>query len=130
MIIDSSALLAILLEEPEADRLTKAIMRDPVCVVSVANWLELSMVAFQRGGEEAVRDLDVLAVRHRLEIASVTPRHGDIARRGFMRYGKGIHPAALNFGDCFAYALSKDTGEKLLFKGGDFEQTDVERAPY
>lgn len=130
MIVDSSALLAILQEEPEADRFTLALRRDAVCGVSVANWLELSMVAFQRGGEDAVRDLDLLLHKHGIEIEAVTPKQGTIARRAFMKYGKGVHPARLNFGDCFAYALAKDTGEPLLFKGEDFAQTDIAAAPY
>jgi ribonuclease VapC len=130
MIIDTSALLAIIQKEAEADRLTIALGRDAFRAISVANWLELGMVAFQRGGHEAVRDLDHLLIKHHVEVEDVTPRQGEIARRAFMKYGKGNHPARLNFGDCFAYALAKDTGEPLLFKGEDFTQTDVAAAAY
>lgn len=130
MIIDTSALLAILQKEPEALRLNEAILADPVRIVSVANWLELGMVAYHRAREGGIRDIDLLLLRYHLEIASVTPRQGDIARHAFMEYGKGTHPARLNFGDCFAYALAKDTGEPLLFKGEDFRHTDVAVAAY
>jgi ribonuclease VapC len=130
MIVDSSVLVAILQKEPEARRLTDAMSLDPVCFISAANWLEASMKLFGRFGEEGVRDLDLLVLKSGLEIASVTPRQADIARRAFMTYGKGIHGARLNFGDCFAYALAKDTGEPLLFKGDDFAQTDIQAAPY
>ncbi len=89
------------------------------------------MVAFQRGGEDAVRDIDLLVAKHQLQITAVTPWQGELARRAFMKYGKGVHPKArLNFGDCFAYALAKDTGEPLLFKGDDFAQTDIQSVAY
>ena len=125
MIIDSSALLAILQKEPEAMRLHEAIAHDPVRIVSGANWLELGMVAYQRGKDEGLRDVDLMLLKYGLEITAVTPRQVDTARRAFVQFGKGNHPARLNFGDCFAYALAKDTGEPLLFKGEDFAQTDV-----
>ncbi len=130
MIVDSSAIVAILREEPEADRFTLALKRASSRAISVANWLELGIVAFGRGGEEAVRDLDLLLHRRRVEVEAITPEQGEIARRAFMKYGKGVHPARLNFGDCFAYALARDTGEPLLFKGDDFSQTDVAAAAY
>jgi ribonuclease VapC len=130
MIVDSSAILAILQEEPEADRFRLALTGDSYCAVSVANWLELGMLAFRRRGEDGVRDLDLLVAQHSLVIEGVTPAQGRLARRAFMKYGKGVHPARLNFGDCFAYALAKDTGEPLLFKGEDFTQTDVAAAAY
>ena len=130
MIVDSSALVAILQNEPEALRLSQAMALDPVCSVSAANWLEASMIMFVRFGSEGIRDLDLLAAKASLEIADVTPRQADIARRAFMKYGKGIHPAGLNFGDCFAYALARDTGEPLLFKGDDFPKTDIPAVAY
>ena len=130
MIVDSSALVAILQKEPEALRLSQAMALDPVCSVSAATWLEASMIMFVRFGTEGVRDLDLLAAKASLEIADVTPRQADIARRAFREYGKGIHPAGLNFGDCFAYALARDTGEPLLFKGNDFPKTDIPAVAY
>ncbi len=126
MIVDSSAIIAILQKEPEAARLGKAMSVDPECIVSAANWLEAGMNLFMRFGQQGVHDLRLLVSKTPLEIASVTPRQADLALRAFMKYGKGVHPARLNFGDCFAYALAKDTGEPLLFKGEDFTQTDIQ----
>ncbi len=125
MIVDSSALLAILQLEPEAERLARAIASDSSCLISAANWLETSIVVLLRVGEEGLRDLDLLAARLNIETVSVTPGQAEIARRAFRQYGKGIHPARLNYGDRFAYSLSKETGEPLLFKGDDFGKTDI-----
>lgn len=130
MIVDSSALVAILQKEPEALRLSQAMALDPVCSVSAANWLETSVIMYVRFGTEGLRDLDLLAAKASLEIVEVTPRQADIARRAFVQFGKGIHPAGLNFGDCFSYALAKDSGEPLLFKGEDFSKTDIPAVSY
>ncbi len=86
------------------------------------------MVVEHRGGEAAGFDLDTLLERAGIELVPVTVEHLEAARRAWRRYGKGNHPAALNFGDCFAYALARTTGEPLLFKGRDFPQTDIEAA--
>ena len=125
MIIDSSALFAILLQEPEAERIAHAIALDAKRLISAATWLEISMVVFLRVGEEGLRSLDLLAAKYQLDLVSMTPKQAELARRAFKQYGKGIHPARLNFGDCIVYALAKDTGEPLLFKGEDFSQTDL-----
>ena len=125
MIIDSSALFAILLQEAEAERIARAIALDAKRLISAATWLEISMVVFLRVGEEGVRSLDLLAAKYQLDLVSMTPKQAELARRAFKQYGKGIHPARLNFGDCIVYALAKDTGEPLLFKGEDFSQTDL-----
>lgn len=130
MIIDSSAIIAILLQEPEAERIAHAISRDTIRMVSSATWLEISITAFLRVGEEGLRSLDLLAAKSRIEIVPMLPKHADIARRAFKQFGKGIHPARLNFGDCIVYALVKDTGEPLLFKGEDFSQTDLTAVAY
>jgi ribonuclease VapC len=130
MIIDSSAILAILLQEPEAERLARAIARDPVRLMSAANWLEAGMVASVRAGPEGVRDFDLLISKFQIEPAPVTYKQAKIARRAFIQFGKGIHPARRNFGDCLAYALARDSGEPLLFKGQDFGKTDIKAAPY
>jgi ribonuclease VapC len=130
MIVDSSALIAMLYQEPEAERLARALAHARQRAISAANWLETSMVTFLRGGEEAVRDMDVLVAKFGLETVPVSATHAAIARRAFMRYGKAIHPARLNFGDCMAYALAKERNEPLLFKGSDFTQTDVLVAAY
>ena len=96
--------------------------------MSVANVLEASIVVERRGGDTAARDLDALLERAEVELVPVTVEHLDEARRAWRRFGRGNHPAALNFGDCFAYALAKATGEPLLFKGADFSRTDIEAA--
>ena len=128
MIVDSSALLAILFSEPDARRHASAIMAASPCRMSVANVLEASIVVECRGGDTAAHELDTLMESAQIELVSVTVEHLEAARRAWRRFGKGNHPAALNFGDCFAYALAKATGEPLLFKGEDFAQTDIEAA--
>jgi len=130
VIVDSSAIIAVLQKEPEAARLGKVMSLDPECLVSAANWLEAGMNLFMRFGHQGYYDLQLLVAKTPIEIVSVTPRQADLALRAFMKYGKGVHPARLTFGDCFAYALAKDSGEPLLFKGGDFTQTDVAAAAY
>ncbi len=126
MVIDPSALLAILLKEPEAEALARAIWRGTPRLLSAAGLLEASMVIEARLGEEGSRDLDLLIYRAGIEIVPVDVQQAEVARVAWRRYGKGNHPAALNFGDCFSYALAKVTGGPLLFKGGDFERTDLE----
>ena len=128
MIVDSSALLAVLYREPDAERYETAIAAAPYCCMSVANVLEVSIVAEARGGSAAGHDLDAFLESAEIELIPVTGEHLESARRAWRRFGKGNHPAALNFGDCFAYALASVTGEPLLFKGEDFSQTDVEAA--
>ena len=128
MIVDSSALLAVLYREPDAERYETAIAAAPNCRMSVANVLEVSIVVEARGGAEAGHELDLFLERAAVEPVPVTAAHVEAARRAWRRFGKGNHPAALNFGDCFAYALAKTTGEPLLFKGEDFARTDIEPA--
>ncbi len=93
-----------------------------------ANALEASVVAERRGGESAARDLDLLVERAGIELTPVTVEHLEVAPLAWRRFGKGNHPAALNFGDCFACALARTNGEPLLFQGGDFARTDIEAA--
>ena len=128
MIVDSSALLAILFGEPDAKRHAAAIMSASPCRMSVANVLEASIVVEGRGGDTAAHEFDTLLEKAEVEMVPVTVEHLEAARRAWRRFGRGNHPAALNFGDCFAYALAKATGEPLLFKGEDFAQTDIEPA--
>jgi ribonuclease VapC len=130
VIIDTSVLLAILTEEPEAARLGGAVLASPVRRISTASLVEAGIVVQARFGDDGARDLDLLVAKLALTIEPVTARQAELARRGFRRYGKGRHPAGLNFGDCFAYALARDTGEPLLYKGDDFSRTDVTAAPY
>ena len=100
----------------------------PKCRMSVANILETCIVAESRGGAAGAHHLDLLLKSLGIEPVPVTVEQMEAARRAWRRFGRGNHPAALNFGDCFAYALASVTGEPLLFKGGDFPQTDIPAA--
>jgi ribonuclease VapC len=130
MIIDTSALVAVLDQEPEVERIVRTLASAPERVVSAANLVEVGIVIQARRGDDGARDLDLLLAKLRVDIAEVTASQADIARKAFRRYGRGRHAANLNFGDCFAYALAKDKSVPLLFKGNDFGQTDVMVAPY
>lgn len=130
MVIDTSALVALLGMEPEAARLAQAIEGDAVRLLSAATLLESSIVLESRQGEAAVRELDLLLAKAGVQIEPVTAEQAEVARQAWRRFGKGRHGAGLNFGDCFSYALSRVTGEALLFKGKDFPQTDVTAAIY
>ena len=130
MIVDSSAILAMLLEEQEGHLFDVAITKSPACRMSSASLLESSMILLSRRGPQGMPDLDRLIVRFQIEIVPFTESQARLARDAFNRYGKGRHPAKLNFGDCMAYALAKETGEELLFKGADFAQTDIAVASY
>ena len=125
MIIDTSALLAILYKEEDAERFGRAIADEPICRMSAANFLEAAINIDSRGRAEASRQLDSFIRRTGIEIAEVTVMQAQIARQAYQDFGKGRHKAGLNFGDCFAYALARDTGEPLLFKGNDFIYTDI-----
>jgi ribonuclease VapC len=127
MVIDTSAIIAILFDEEGADALEHAIETDPIRLISAASVLETSIVAETRFGEPGGRELDLLLHKAGIETVSVTSDQVEIARRAYREYGKGRHPASLNFGDCFSYALSKMSGEPLLFKGEDFARTNVDK---
>ena len=127
MVIDSSALLAILFDEPERRSFNQMIEADPVRLLSAANFVEAALVVEARLGEAGGREFDLFIHRAEIEIVPVDADQAEIARRAYRRYGKGRHRAGLNFGDCFAYALAKTRGEPLLFKGEDFAATDVAR---
>lgn len=128
MVIDSSALLAILQDEPERRALLEAIEGADRRCLSVVNLVEASIVLEARRGPTAARFLDTLVERAGIDVVGVDREQGELARRAFARFGKGRHSAGLNFGDCFAYALAQAFGDSLLFKGGDFSQTDVKPA--
>lgn len=125
MVIDTSALLAILLDEPERRAFNEALEAADTRRMSVATLVEISIVIESRFGAEGLRDLDLFVHRANLDLAAVDLEQATLARRAFSRFGKGRHPAGLNFGDCFPYALAMALGEPLLFKGADFAQTDV-----
>ena len=126
MVIDTSALLAIFLAEPERKQFLKLITEAETRLISVANALETGIVLEARRGEAAGREFDLFLNHARVEMVAVDTEQVEVARAAWRRYGKGRHPAALNFGDCFAYALAKVLGEPLLAKGDDFLRTDVE----
>jgi ribonuclease VapC len=126
MIIDSSALLAVLRNEPEAERCARAIEKAATRRLSAANFLETAIVIDGSRNPIASRRFDDLLHEAAVVIEPVTQAQAEVARAAYRDFGKGSgHPAQLNFGDCFAYALAKSTGEPLLFKGNDFRHTDV-----
>jgi ribonuclease VapC len=125
MVIDTSALLSILQDEPERRAFIEAIEAADSAVMSVATFVEISMVIASRYGAEGLADLDLFIDRAGIELVAVDVEQGRLARHAFGRFGKGRHPAGLNFGDCFSYALARVRGEPLLFKGDDFSQTDA-----
>ena len=125
MVIDTSALIAILQNEPERGEFTSAIEQAESRVMSVVSLVEASMVIESRYGADGRRDLDLLVTKARIEFASVDADQAQIAREAFTRYGKGHHPARLNLGDCFSYALARALDEPLLCKGVDFRRTDI-----
>lgn len=128
MVLDSSSILAILFDESERSSFTCLIEQDPTRLVSAATLVEVTMVIESRRGEPGRRLLERFLELTTAEIAPVTADQAEHACDAFRRYGKGRHPAGLNFGDVFAYALAKATGEPLLFKGNDFKQTDITSA--
>ena len=125
MILDTSALVAILYGEPEAAAFAQLIHDADVCRMSVANYVELAMVVESQLGSDAMQQTQAFFRRAAIALEPVTIDHGELARQAFLDFGKGRHKAGLNFGDCFAYALAKATGEPLLFKGNDFVHTDI-----
>lgn len=125
MVLDTSAILAILLEETEGLRYLDQISKDTTRLLSSGTALELMIVIEARKGEAGGRELDLFLHRAKIDIVPFDSEQAEIARMAWRRFGKSSHPAGLNFGDCFAYALAKISGEPLLFKGNDFNQTDV-----
>ena len=128
MIIDTSAMVAILYKEPEATAFAQIIYNAETSRISVASYVELSMVIESQLGPDGMRQTETFIRRGGIIIEPVTVEHGELARQAFLDFGKGRHKAGLNFGDCFSYALAKATGEPLLFKGNDFAQTDIKPA--
>ena len=126
MIIDTSAVLAILFHERDAERFAKAITMASSRRMSVATLMETTIVLESRSGAAAGYELDAFIQEAEIELAPVTSDQAQAARRAWRRFGKGNHPAGLNFGDCFAFALAEATREPLLFKGEDFKLTDIE----
>jgi ribonuclease VapC len=127
MVIDTSAIVAIALNKPDAAELEVRIADDPVRLISAATVLEATIVLETRMGDAGGREFDLWLLKIGAEIVPVDAEQADVARRAWRRFGKGRHAAALNYGDCFSYALALTRGEPLLFKGEDFAKTDVNR---
>jgi ribonuclease VapC len=126
IVVDASALLAILEGEPDAARYAEALADAEAALISAATLIEAGIVMVNRHGPKAARKLHALVQEAGIEVENVTPRHAQIAIDAFAIYGKGRqHKAGLNYGDCFVYALAKATGLPLLFKGNDFSHTDL-----
>ena len=128
MIVDTSAVVSVLLREPDAQRFEQLMTGASPCRMSVANYLEAAMVVESRAGDAFGRELDRLIDQTPIQLEPVTIEQAQRAREAWRRFGKGNHPAGLNFGDCFAYALADATREPLLFKGDDFALTDIDAA--
>ena len=126
MVIDSSAVAAIFFSEPERRQFLTAITIASNRLISAATVLEAGIVLESRQGEAAGREFDLFLVKAKVQTVPVDAEQVDLARSAWRKYGKGRHPAGLNFGDCFSYALAKTTAEPLLAKGTDFGLTDIE----
>jgi ribonuclease VapC len=129
MTIDSSAALAVLLDEPERDAFSTAIADAARRRMSSVAFLESAVALFVKRGEAAVAEFDLWIEAADIEIAPFTAEHARIARRAYTVFGNTVHPARLNFGDCASYALAVADDEPLLYKGNDFSKTDVPKAP-
>ena len=128
MVIDTSALIAIFLGEPEADRFDEAIAKAKTLLLPATCLLEARMVLVARRDERSVNDLDLWLLKAGVDVIPVDSDLVDLATQAWLAYGKGRHPAALNFADCLSYALAKRSGLPLLFKGDNFSRTDVRKA--
>ena len=125
MVIDTSALITILVGEPEAEAFARAIGDDPKRLISAFSSLETGIVIEAKKGKAGAREFDLLMHHARIEIVSMNADQFEMARSAWRNYGRGNHPAGLNIGDCCSYALAKYSGEPLLFKGDDFSKTDI-----
>ena len=125
MVIDTSAIIAILLGEPEAESLARAIVNDGKRLISAFSALEAGIVIAVKKGDAGGRELDVMLHRARIDVVAFTAEQQELALSAWRKFGKGRHPAGLNIGDCCSYALARSTGEPLLFKGTDFSKTDI-----
>jgi ribonuclease VapC len=125
MIVDTSALVAILFTEPDAEAYALAIAAADRCRISAANYVETAIVIEAQTREAGSREFDTFFRRAGIVIEPITEEHAHLARQAYAQFGKGRHRSGLNFGDCFAYALARAMGEPLLYKGEDFKRTDV-----
>lgn len=130
MVLDTSAVIGVLTGEATADRLLAAMATDPLRRISAASVVECSLVLLGRYGEVGEPQLDLFLREIDAEVVAVDEEQARLARDAAIRYGRGLHPASLNYGDCFSYALAVATGDALLFVGEDFSRTDVRVAPW
>jgi ribonuclease VapC len=130
MIVDTSAIIAILRGESEAAALAEALQRAEICRMSAVSYVETAVVTDSNRNPVLSRRLDDLLRDAQVQVESVTPKQAEVARAAYRDFGKGHHKAGLNLGDCFTYALAKETGEPLLLKGDDFGKTDLEVVEY
>ncbi len=128
IVIDTSAVVAILRDEAERRTFNEVIEEAKRCLMSAVSFVEVSMVMEGRMGHDGLRDFDLFVLKAGIEIVPVDVEQANIARGAFRKFGKGRHAANLNFGDCFSYALAKAMDAALLFKGHDFSRTDIEAA--
>ena len=126
IVLDTSALIALLLKEPDAELIASALVSATAIRMAAPNWLEVAMVAMARRGIDGYQQLKQILERLQVEVVASDRANADIALQAWIQYGKGRHPAGLNYGDCFAYALAKQRGEALLYKGNDFSKTDIQ----
>jgi len=130
MVIDTSALIAILLKETEAEKFAKAILHDSKRLLSAFSALETSVVIEARKGENGKKELDKLLHLTKIEIVEMNAQQVQFGLEAWQKFGKGHHPAKLNLGDCCSYALAKYSNEPLLFKGNDFSKTDIKTVEF
>jgi ribonuclease VapC len=128
IVLDTSALIALLLKEPDAELIASTLVSAAAIRMAAPNWLEVAMVAMSRRGIDGYQQLQQILERLQVEIVASDRVNAEIAFQAWVQYGKGRHPAGLNYGDCFAYALAKQRGEALLYKGNDFSKTDIQSA--
>jgi ribonuclease VapC len=128
VIVDSSAVLAVIFGEADAARFADALACAEACRMAAPVWFEASMVVEGRGGLAAVQRLDDFMAEAVVELVSFSPEHARLAQQAWRRFGRGRHRAGLNYGDCMSYALARERREPLLFKGDDFVHTDIEPA--
>ena len=125
IVVDTSALIAILEGEPDADRFARLIFESEYALLAAGTYVECCIVRGGRAGWAAMSEVDGLIQRFGVTIVELTVSNARLAGEAYLRFGKGIHPAGLNFGDCFAYACARHFNQPLMFKGADFPQTDI-----
>jgi ribonuclease VapC len=130
MVIDPSAILAIIYAEPEELTFIQLINESEDCLLSAPGYVEASIVVGSKHGKQGIENLNLLIEALSITVISFSVEQGQLASEAFLKFGKGRHPAKLNMGDCFSYALAKSTNQPLLFKGNDFTHTDIDKVNY